>query len=153
MIMPETKFGFNDTPHGSGSLLLAQYGPTLKVNIGFDPKFRPDTKAMPVAGISSIDALVDTGAAECCIDNLLAASLKLPIMDRRQISGIGGKHMTNSYLAQIHVPSLNFTIYGAFAGVDLRAGGQKHDALMGRTFLQLFTMLYEGKTGNVTLSS
>lgn len=151
--MPETKFGFNDTPQVSGSSLLAQFGPTLKVNIGFDSKFRPDTKAMPVAEISDIDALVDTGAAECCIDNLLAASLKLPIMDRRQILGIGGKHMTNTYLAQIHVPSLNFTIYGAFAGVALRAGGQKHDALMGRTFLQLFTMVYEGKIGKVTLSS
>ncbi len=151
--MPEIKCGFNDTPQGKGSSLLTLYGPTLKVNIGFDPNFRPETGAIPVVGISDVDALVDTGATECCIDNQLAAILKLPIMDKRQISGIAGKHMTNMYLAQISVPSLKFNIYGAFAGVDLLAGGQIHKALIGRTFLQFFTMIYEGKTGTVTLSS
>ena len=42
---------------------------------------------------------------------------------------------------------------GRFAGVHLRAGGQPHFALIGRTFLEDFTMRYEGKTGMVTLSS
>ena len=56
------------------------------------------------------------------------------------------------HLAQIHVPSLNFTIYGAFAGVHLKTGGQIHQALIGRTFLQNFTMVYEGLTGTVTIS-
>ena len=61
--------------------------------------------------------------------------------------------MANVYLAQVHVPSLNFTMYGAFAGVELAAGGQVHGALIGRTFLQHFTMIYEGRTGTVTLSN
>jgi hypothetical protein len=56
------------------------------------------------------------------------------------------------YLAQIHVPSLLFTIHGAFAGVELAAGGQVHKALIGRTFLQNFTMVYEGTTGTVKIS-
>jgi hypothetical protein len=56
------------------------------------------------------------------------------------------------FIAQIHVPSLAFTIYGAFAGVDLAAGGQVHKALIGRTFLRAFKMVYEGTTGTVTLS-
>jgi hypothetical protein len=38
-------------------------------------------------------------------------------------------------------------------GVDLAAGGQIHRALIGRTFLRRFTMVYEGETGTVTLSS
>jgi hypothetical protein len=96
--------------------------------------------------------LVDTGAGESCIDNLLAGQLNLPIVDRRPISGVHGAHIVNMYLAQIHVPSLAFTIYGAFAGVDLAAGGQVHKALIGRTFLQNFTMVYEGLTGSVKLS-
>jgi len=37
--------------------------------------------------------------------------------------------------------------------VDLIAGGQAHYALIGRTFLQSFTMVYEGRTGTVTLSN
>ena len=56
------------------------------------------------------------------------------------------------YLAQIHIPSLARTIYGEFAGVDLRIGGQSIDALIGRTFLQHFRMVYEGTNGDVELS-
>lgn len=152
--MAQTKCGFNDGPKGSGSELLVLLGPTLLVNIGFDPKFRPSrVETAPTPGIKNIEALVDTGATESCIDNLIAAQLKLPIVDRRPIAGVSGSHMANMYLAQIHISSLKFTIYGIFAGVDLRAGGQAHSALIGRTFLQHFTMIYEGKTGNVILSN
>lgn len=56
------------------------------------------------------------------------------------------------HLAQIHVPAVNFTVYGEFAGVHLLAGGQPHYALIGRTFLQYFTMTYDGNSGSVDLS-
>ena len=152
--MLNTKCGFNSIPGRPGSDFLVAYGPTLLVDIGFDPSFNPQKLGtVPVPGIKQVDALVDSGASESCIDNLLASQLGLPIIDRRPISGSGGSHMTNIYLAQVHVPALNFTIYGAFAGVDLLAGGQVHKALIGRTFLRHFTMVYEGQTGTVTLSS
>ncbi len=96
---------------------------------------------------------MDTGAGISCIDNILASQLKLPIGDRRPISGAHGKAEVNMYLAQVHVPSLSFTIYGMFAGVDLQAGGQMHMALIGRTFLSAFTLIYEGRTGTVTISN
>jgi hypothetical protein len=152
--MPETLCGFNDIPSGaSGGEQLAAWGPTLIVDVGFDPNYKPEQPwVLPAPGITGIHALVDTGAGESCIDNLLAGQLNLPIVDRRPISGVHGAHMVNMYLAQIHVPTLTFTIYGAFAGVDLAAGGQIHKALIGRTFLQNFTMVYEGLTGNVKLS-
>lgn len=35
--------------------------------------------------------------------------------------------------------------------IDLAAGGQAHLALIGRTFLRNFTMVYEGRTGTVTI--
>ncbi len=151
--MRQTKCGFNDTPGIVGSDLLERFGPTLIVNIGFDPKHTVTSKTPPIPGISNVQALVDTGAGECCIDNLLAAQLSLPIVDRRPISGAHGSHDTNMYLAQIHIPALSFTMYGVFAGVDLIAGGQVHSALIGRTFLKHLTMVYEGRTGTVTLST
>ena len=151
--MAQTACGFDDKSGVSGSNLLAHFGPTLFVNIGFDPKFKLDKPHVPKAGIKGVSALVDTGASTSCIDNILAAELKLPIIDRRQISGSNGNHTANMYLAQIYIPSLNFTIYGSFAGVNLKAGGQDHNALIGRTFLQHFTMVYEGKSGSVTLSN
>jgi predicted aspartyl protease len=153
--MVQTKCGFDNSPGASGSALLVDLGPTLIVNIGFDPTFSLEKLSrgeVPITGIDGLHGLVDTGATESCIDNLLAAQLSLPIVDRRTISGSSGSHQVNVYLAQVHIPTLHYTIYGAFAGVDLKAGGQVHSALIGRTFLRAFTMTYEGRTGTVTLS-
>jgi hypothetical protein len=152
--MPETLCGFNDIPGGaSGREQLTAWGPTLIVDIGFDLNYKPGPPwTIPTAGITGIQALVDSGAGESCIDNLLAGQLNLPIVDRRPISGVHGAHIVNMHLAQIHVPSLSFVIHGVFAGVDLAAGGQLHKALIGRTFLENFTMVYEGLTGTVKLS-
>ncbi len=150
--MASTKCGFTSAPGANnGDELLIAFGPTLAVDIGFDPNSKLGGPT-PVPGIQGVAALVDTGATESCIDNLLAATLNLPIVDRRKIGGVGGAHEVNMYLAQVRVPSLNFTIYGAFAGVQLAAVGQ-HQALLGRTFLRAFTMVYDGKTGDVTISS
>lgn len=153
--MANTKCGFNDVPGGlKGCDSLQLHGPTLIVSIGFDKDFNPQNpKKTAVPGITGVPALVDTGASESCIDNTLAQQLNLPIVDKRTISGVGGKHEVPVYMAQIAIPSLNFMIYGLFAGVDLIKGGQRHQALIGRTFLRGFRMTYEGDTGTVTISS
>ena len=57
----------------------------------------------------------------------------------------------DAFLVQMYIPSLRHTIYGRFAGVNLTGGGQRHYALLGRTFLQNFTMVYEGRTGTVRI--
>lgn len=134
--------------------MLVVYGPTLSVDIGFDPAFVPGLPAMiPIPGMTGIDALVDTGATECCIDSLLAAQLNLPVIDKRLVSGVHGCQEVNMHLAQIRVPALSFIMYGVFAGVHLTAGGQAHRALMGRSFLRAFALTYDGRTGNVEISS
>ncbi|MGA2967511.1 MAG: hypothetical protein ABSD64_14985 [Terriglobales bacterium] len=155
--MVQTKCGFDNLPGGQPAHeLLVSLGPTLIVDIGFDPSFDPaqlPLGKLPAPGIKGLHGLVDTGATESCIDNLLATQLNLPIVDRRMIAGIAGQHQANVYLAQVHVPLLTYVIWGAFAGVDLKAGGQMHSALIGRTFLRGFTMTYEGRTGTVTISN
>jgi predicted aspartyl protease len=150
--MAQTKCGFNDSATGRGQDFLVRSGPTLFVDVGFDQAYQgPQAGSVPVPAERGVRALVDTGATSSCIDSALATKLNLPVIDRQVISGVGGQHTVNMHLAQIHVPTLNFTIYGSFAGVDLIAGGQEHHALIGRTFLQHFTMIYEGLTGTVTL--
>lgn len=151
--MVQAKCGFDSKGGVDGATFLAVYGPTLFVNIGFDSAYVPTAKMIPTPSLTNVEALVDTGASECCIDNLLAAQLNLPIVDRRPIAGVHGRGDVNMHLAQVHVPSLGFTIYGMFAGVALQEGGQKHKALIGRTFLRGFTMVYEGRTGTVTITS
>lgn len=152
--MAEIECGFNGTADNTGAEFLVAYGPTLIVDIGFDPDWKSgDLVNVPKPSIQNITALVDTGATESCIDDALAVQLKLPVIDERPIGGSVGQHIAKMYLAQIRVPSLPFTIWGSFAGVHLIAGGQIHKALIGRTFLQSFTMTYNGITGQVTIKS
>jgi hypothetical protein len=152
--MPTAKCGMLDVPGRSGRDGLVGLGPTLIVNIGFDSNYDPaQPNKIAVLPPDPLWALVDTGAAESCIDGDLAMRLNLPVIDRRPIAGAHGAKEVNVHLAHIHIPSLFFIIYGPICAVDLAAGGQQHLALIGRTFLQNFTMIYEGRTGNVTLSN
>lgn len=150
--MPEAQCGFINIPGGSsGSSMLTTYGPTLTVDIGFDPQFRPNQTTIPIPGMTGIPALVDTGAQQSCIDSALAAHLNLPIIDRRRICGANGESEVNIHLAQIRIPVLNQNIYGGFAGVHLSVGGQPHLALIGRTFLRHCALIYDGRTGAVRI--
>jgi len=124
------------------------------VDLGFDPGYAPEEpNARPVAQLDGSHALVDTGASISCIDNQVAISLKLPIIDRQRVSGTAGAHEVNMYLAQVFVPELRTTFYGSFAGVDLAAGGQAHVVLLGRDMLQHVRLIYDGITGRVTISA
>ena len=75
------------------------------------------------------------------------------MVGRQRVAGAGGAAEVNMHLAQIHVPALQFTVYGRFAAVHLAAGGQPHRALIGRTFLRNFLLTYDGRTGSVTLAN
>lgn len=152
--MPVVQCGFKDIAGGvSGRNLLVGYGPTVVVDIGFDQRAETSLRAGPRRGSIRVHALVDTGATESCVDTNLAARLGFPVVDRQFVSGIGGRLEVSLYLAEIQVPGLGVTIYGPFAGVLLADGGQPHEALIGRSFLSSFTMVYDGKTGSVTISS
>jgi len=88
--MTRTRCGFDNSPQSPGRELLAAWGPTLAVDIGFDPNFNPQNAIqIPIPGIRGVRALVDTGASESCIDSMLAAQLNLPVVDRRGIGGVG----------------------------------------------------------------
>ncbi len=151
--MPTTRAGFDDSPQLTGRDALVLYGPTMYVEIGFDPGFTRGDGIRPNLPTRQHLALVDTGATTSCIDSTLAINLGLPIADRRPVSGVHGSSEVNLHIAQMHVPSLDITVVGLFAGVHLTAGGQPHFALIGRTFLRDFTMVYQGRTGTVTISN
>jgi len=150
--MLKTNCGFNDRNGYRGQDLLFLIGPTLHVRIGFDQKYRIGAEAPPILPKDLHRALVDTGALESCIDSALAKALRLPVIDRQYLSGVHGKQKSNIHLAQIYIPTLKCNIIGKFAGVHLSEGGQPHLALIGRTFLRNFTMVYDGETGSVTIS-
>lgn len=143
--MPTIDCRFEGGPGMPGSRALVLFGPPLRVQIGFDADFQPDE------GVQL--ALVDTGALDSCIDSSLAMELKLPIIGRQRVAGVHGPDDLNVHLARIHVPDLQATLFGMFAGVHPAAGGQPHAALLGRSFLQNFTMTCDGTKGIVTLGN
>jgi predicted aspartyl protease len=150
--MAKTECGFLDRDGVKARDLLVRLGPTLKVDMGFDPDYDGNNpRRLPRFGEREVWALIDTGATECCIDGELAERLNLPVVDERVCLGIAGPMTVNMHLAQIHVPNLQFTYYGAFAGVNLAEGDSRHLVLIGRAFLQHFTMAYDGTTGSVSL--
>ncbi len=146
--MPEANCGFEGGPH-SGKL-LSYHGPTIWVSIGLDPQWTKEMNAAPKPAVTHVEALVDTGAQESCIDRLLAAQIGLPVIDRRVVCGVGSMEV-DVYLGQIHVQALKFTIYGKFSGVPLEEHGHRQRVLIGRTFLEYCSLDYNGRTGKVTI--
>lgn len=139
--------------------VLVNIGPTLQVDVGFDPALFgsslpaiPGSTASPAAiSAVSVPALLDTGAQESSIDEDLAQQLNLPLIDQETTSGISGPIVLNVYLAHIVIPMLG-TQYGRFTGVHLQKGGQFHRALLGRTMLQDMLLVYDGDSGSVKLA-
>ena len=150
--MRRSECGFADTGAVRGADLLQKFGPTIGVRIGLDPNYVLGSDVPLDLPEREYRALVDTGAAVSCVDANLAAALHLPIVDRQVHSGAGGRFEVNIHAAQIFLPELGWALDGRFAGVYLEAGGQPYHALLGRDFLKDFRMLYDGETGQVTLS-
>ena len=133
---------------------LAFAGPILNVGIGRDSGLQSGVGDFPVHLDTLFPALIDTGCRVSCIDANLADEMGLPIVGGapHPISGILGPGEVDVFLAEITLPELRLTVSGSFAGVHLAEGGQPYRALIGRDILRNFTMVYDGRSGTVTLS-
>jgi predicted aspartyl protease len=135
------------------------------VEVGFeasmyDQDANPTAVALSLAAggaqssiLRAVPALIDTGAVESCIDEDLANELGLPLVDRQTCSGVGGEHELNIYLGHIRIPALAQINWGRFIGAKLASGGQPHRALIGRTQLIGMIVIYDGRTGAVTITA
>jgi predicted aspartyl protease len=163
----------------SAQQLLHSKGPTTSVEIGFDARMfgaqgipQSGSLLVPVQGsaieaapvapsagipvpqpsLKVVEALIDTGAFDSCIDESLAQELNLPLIDQTDCSGVGGAHKLNVYLGHIRIIGLNYVQFGRFIGAKLKDGRQPHQALLGRSVLQSMILVYDGRTGNVSLA-
>jgi hypothetical protein len=143
--------GYTNLGSITGQQRLAFLGPVIQVDIGFDAGYHAASKAPPTPNVKGINALVDTGASQCCIDATLAMQLQLPIINQTKVAGAHGAAMLNVHMAQLYVPALPHLIWGHFIGADLTGGGQPIRAILGRDFLRNFKMVYDGQTGLVTI--
>lgn len=159
--MPIVEVGFPTAVGAADTLVFL--GPTIHVEIGFDPATFAALSGLPIpsASLSAqvipaqvVPALIDTGAQQSMIDEGLAAQLGLPLVNQQQVSGVGGAHVANVYLAHLSIPALGGqTQFGAFMGAQLQAGGQPYKALIGRTLLRGTLLIYDGERGSVRIAN
>ena len=149
--------GFPDMAGFPAREWLARFGPTLEVRVGFDSHLWQAVAGTPGGPIDRevpsvpLPALVDTGAADSCIDDALAVNLQLPVVDEVTVGGVGGAHQAQVYLAQIYIPDLGIGHNGSVLGAHLSDGGQMHRVLIGRSFLQHLNLIYDGPAGAVKI--
>ncbi|HXQ53528.1 MAG TPA: retropepsin-like aspartic protease [Stellaceae bacterium] len=134
--------------------LMAYWGPMIEVEIGFDPTYDPaQPQKVPNLVATGVRALIDTGAMMSYIDLSLVGRLQLPEIDKETVAPVlGGPREIVTYLGQIYIPSLAFTVNGHFGGVELIRGHFNAGAVLGREFLINCQLAYDGPSGQVTLS-
>lgn len=152
---------------GRGPYLIRQVGVPApqthwrwsgEVEIGFDPVLfgkssLPPAGGAPLAAVPAIkvQALIDTGAQQSCIDELLARELHLPLIDQALLSGVSGATVFNVYLAHIIIPGVVLQ-YGQFTGVHLQSVDQHHRVLICGTLLRDVLLVYDVRSGSVKVA-
>ncbi len=63
-----------------------------------------------------------------------------------------GKYELNGFLAHIVIPALSFFQHGIFYGLTFDEIERPYLAVIGRTFLQDMTLIYDGPTGSVRIA-
>jgi hypothetical protein len=128
---------------------LFQHGPIIRVRVGWDPNFNPNGSGVPNIPAHEYLAVLDTGASHCVIDSALVRQLSLPFVREDVIHGIESVRRP-IHSATVHAPQFDVTQHGEFYAGNTPEG---RSILLGRIFLRRFTMIYEGRTGTITLSN
>jgi hypothetical protein len=148
--MPVLRVDFEDptNPQVSSAQCLRALGPGLPIEISQATSAQQTVPRPPT--LQPALALIDTGATHSCVDEQLAQSLNLPIIDQQQVTGVAGPQAHNVYLAQLSMPPpLGAGYRGRLIGVQL---GGPCRVIVGRDFLARAIMIYDGLNGTVTIS-
>ncbi len=145
--MPLLDAGFI-RPNGSyNHEKLLESGPTIQVGVSIYTEAKT-----PFLTIINTLALIDTGAQSSMIDENLAARLELNAIDKAMVSGISGRDTRAVFMASIHASQLGINQAGRLLSARLKDGGQNHEILLGRDFLQNVMLIYDGPRGQVTIA-
>ena len=133
---------------------LQQRGPVVQAIVAISQTFADQLLQQgtqlpaPVSG----NALIDTGASSTCIDEAVASSMGLPVID--VVSMASASHAStrqNVYAIQMQIVGSPIRVEVPHAiGAALQAQGII--ALIGRDYLQHCTLHYNGFTGEITLA-
>lgn len=94
-------------------------------------------------------ALLDTGATWSSIDIDLAESLSLPRGQSRETAGATGRGTFPTFVTDLNIPVLGFTLTGPVPGLPLRANGHGLDAVIGRDVICRYEFTMNANTGMI----
>lgn len=152
----ELRLGFQDDSGASltgraAAQHLQAIGPTMPVRVGLGTTDELMRLHFYEDCYRDVEALVDTGASMSCIDQKLAEELQMPCVGEHPVSGVGGTERFPEYPVAIRSSDLRVSFLGKLCGVKLTEGMQRHQVILGRDFLMLLRMVYDGLNGVVVL--
>ncbi|PWU10670.1 MAG: hypothetical protein C5B50_25000 [Verrucomicrobia bacterium] len=101
----------------------------------------------PITG----NAMVDTGATGCCIEESLVQRLGLQPIGQVNVCGQSGTRLQNLYLARMSFPGSPIpTLELPLIGVQMP--GQNLISLIGRDLLRHCVLVYNGPLGSYTIA-
>jgi len=130
---------------------LLHEGPWVEVSIGLAQSYAMQlardgqSVRRPISG----RALIDTGASITCIDDTLAQSLGLPVIDVVGMISASDVTTVNVYPIQMEIIGLG-KVYVSAMGANLKPNGIT--VLIGRDYFQHCVLSYKGVSGEFTLS-
>lgn len=135
-------------------LALWQRGPGVQVTVELADQVaqelikRKEPLPTPTAGF----ALIDTGAMLSCIDEEAAQAMHLPVVGIANVStGSHASHKANQYPIKFQIQGMGIGCNVPSAiGAPLKCQG--FVAIIGRDVLQVCCLIYNGVTGQITLS-
>ena len=90
---------------------------------------------------------MDTGAAYSGIDISMARELNLVEGESRQVAGVTGRGRYPTFMADLVVPALEFTLPGPLIGLPLTKNGILVDAIVGRDVICRYEFTMNANTG------
>jgi hypothetical protein len=119
---------------------LVREGPSLEIIINNASGTAPTHRQLP--------ALIDTGSEWNLIEVTLAAGvLHLRHVDDQWIQTANGQTLAPVYSAQLTIPTLTYSKFHRFVGVNIGADR----VILGREGLADFILTYRGRSGRVIL--
>ena len=156
--MPVFDFDYRTPNLGLHETLLRD-GPIIAVEIGVPAALEAwcHSQSIPTPGVVYGFALIDTGAAVSAVHEGVLTELGIAPIDSVPVSTPSGDSDMFVYPARVSFPGLDVTPHAlsTFAGCQLdwmTPDGKNVVMLLGRDVLAEFLMVYNGKTGAITVA-
>ena len=143
----------HNVSHAAPSDLLAALGLLLAVEVS-PPQALANlltSQGQALPPVATGNALVDTGASCCCVEESLLQRMKLQPVSQINVSSPNGNRLQNVYFARLTfpgspIPPLELQV----VGVQMNQG--QTISLIGRDLLRHFLLVYNGPMGSYTIS-